>query len=82
VLSACLQKAFQSTSMDAVCSNFTEGQPMTDQAPPKPKARPAKVERSTRIIVFALALLSALFTVTLLGSFSGGGRISTIFHQR
>jgi hypothetical protein len=55
---------------------------MTDQATPKPKARPAKVDRSTRIIVFALAVLSALFTVTLLGTFSGSGRISTIFQQR
>ena len=40
-------------------SNFTEERQMTEQTNPKSKARPAKVERSTRIIVVALAALSA-----------------------
>jgi hypothetical protein len=55
---------------------------MSDQATPNPKTRPAKVDRSTRIIIFALAALSALFTVTLLGSFSGKGPVPTILRRQ
>jgi len=54
---------------------------MTDQATPKAKTRPAKVAQSTRIIIFAVAVLSALFTVTLLGSFSGKQSITTILRR-
>jgi hypothetical protein len=56
-------------------------QEMIDQSKPKPKARPAQVDRVTRIIVLALAILSAFFTIALLGSFSGGGRSKSFFHR-
>jgi hypothetical protein len=43
---------------------------MTEQATPAPKSRPAKVAGFTQLIILGLAVLSALFVVSLLGALS------------
>jgi hypothetical protein len=43
-------------------------QPMT--APSQPQVRPGRVARSTLVAITLLAIISASFTVVLLGSFS------------
>jgi hypothetical protein len=44
---------------------------MTEQGASRPKPPPAKVGFLTHAAILGLAVLSALFTITLLGSFSG-----------